>query len=656
MTQQIAAYGSWRSPISAEMLTTATVGLSEPQFDGDDIYWLESRPLERGRNAIVKLSATGEKQDALPTPLNARSRVNEYGGGSYCVQHGQVYFVLLDDQRVYHLNSRSPAAIPSALTPEGPWRFGNLTLDKNRKRLLAIAEDHSQNGQEEETCIVAISLGDDESEQAPHKLLVGNDFYSSPTLSPDGERIAWLSWNHPNMPWDGCECWLGEFNAAGDIVNQQRIAGGVRESICQPQWSSNGDLYLISDRGSWWNIFRWEGNSLAPVYKEAVEFGTPQWVFGLSTYAFLDADTLLATYTRSGTWHLCTIDLGNGSKQDLPTQLTEISYIKVNDDRAMFIGATSDSFPALYAFDRLRRDINCFARSGTLSVDNDYIAPGEAIEFPLQDSGETGYAFFYAPHNQDFCGEPGNKPPLLVLCHGGPTSATKPALNLKIQYWTSRGFAVADVNYGGSTGYGRHYRERLNGRWGVVDVRDAIDCVDYLTNTGRIDGDKIAIHGSSAGGYTVLAALTFHAIFKAGASLYGVGDLETLAADTHKFESRYMDNLVGPYPEQKAVYRDRSPIHHVDQLNCPVIFLQGLKDKIVPPNQAEAMVAALDAKRIPVAYLTFPEEAHGFRQAPNIRRALEAELYFYSRVFGFEPADMIEPVLIRNADQLTEND
>jgi dipeptidyl aminopeptidase/acylaminoacyl peptidase len=653
MSKQPAAYGSWPSPITAELLTSANVGLSEPQLQDDVIYWLEARPLERGRNAIVQLTPDGRKRDLLPTPLNARSRVNEYGGGSYCIHEGTAYFVLDDDQRIYALDTRSlDNAAPRAITAEGPWRFGDLRVDPGRQRLLAVCEDHSVAGEEEKTFLAAVPLRAD-AEQLPHVLVEGSDFYASATVSPDGTRVAWLSWNHPNMPWDGCECWLGEFDAQGAIINRQQIAGRTSESIFQPQWSPDGQLYLVSDRSDWWNIYRHDGDELVPVCPEEAEFANPQWVFGQSTYAFLDANTIIACFTRQGRWELCLIDVSNGKKRNLITPLNDLSYIRANKGKAILLGASGEAFPALFRFEHGADDsLTTVVKSGSVSAEAGYLAQGTAIEFPLSCDDAIGYAFFYPPCNQAFCGEPDGKPPLLVLCHGGPTSATRSSLNLKIQYWTSRGFAVADVNYGGSTGYGRRYRERLKGQWGIVDVRDAVDCVNHLANEGRIDPYKVAIRGSSAGGYTVLAALTFYDIFRAGASLYGVGDLEALAADTHKFESRYLDNLVGPYPEQKSVYAERSPLNHIEKLNCPVIFLQGMKDKIVPPNQAEAMVAALDQKEIPVAYVTFEDEAHGFRQAANIRRALEAELYFYSRVFGFDLAEPVEPVAIRHADIL----
>lgn len=648
MSKQIAAYGSWASPISAETLSSANVGLSEIHVKDGALYWLESRPQEKGRTTIIQQSADGQRKELLPPPFNARSRVNEYGGGSYCILDGRACFVNFEDQRIHSVDIHGAGAAPQPITADGPWRYGNLLPDPTRNRLIAVCEDHQDENQEEETFIASVEIGDEEK---PKKLLSGRDFYASPALSPDGKYMAWLCWDHPNMPWDGCECWLGEFDAQGNIINARLVAGGVDESIFQPQWSPDGSLYLISDRSNWWNIYRLGDNELLPVHAAAMEFGTPQWVFGLSTYAFLDANRLLTTYTQQGIWRLGIIHLRDGSLQTIDTPCSDFSYVRAANGEGYCIGAAGDGFPALL---KLQADgrLQTLVSSGTLPAAADYISHAEAITFPLRGGKQKGHAFFYPPRNKDFHGPEGSKPPLLVLCHGGPTSATRNSLNLRIQYWTSRGFAVADVNYGGSTGFGREYRDRLKGQWGIVDVQDAVDCVEFLAETGRIDDGKVAIRGSSAGGYTTLAALTFEDVFRAGASLYGIGDLETLARDTHKFESRYLDQLVGPYPAQQDLYRARSPIHHVDQLDCPVIFLQGLQDKIVPPNQAEAMVDALDKKKLPVAYVTFDNEAHGFRQAASIVRAQEAELYFYSRVFGFELADAIEPVEIRNEELL----
>lgn len=696
-----APFGSWRSPISSAALTSATVGLSEPRFDDQTLYWLESRPEEKGRSTIVRLSPEpdAKPETVLPHPINVRSKVNEYGGGSYCVDDGTVYFVLADDQRIYRLQSQTTNKEPTPLTPEGPWRYADLVVDTKRQRLLAICEDHSRQSSEPDTYVVSIPLSVSLSNQEqprqpkkylpethfPDKLVSGQDFYSSLNLSADGEKLCWLSWNHPNMPWDSCECWVASFNTQGQIANSVKIAGSssaeAGESIFQPQWSADGSLYYISDRSNWWNLYRHQaqGSELGPAQqvlnkqalKKNAEFASPQWVFGLSTYDFVDNHTLLCCYTQQGQWHLGLIDTTEGSMSTLETDLNDIAYLRCNRSEkplGVFIAADPKHLPNLFrlAFNSSTPEagkycwpeIETIAHSSLTEWDSNFISKPETIQFPTgavqssDQSHQNAHAFFYPPKNANHNGPAGEKPPLIILCHGGPTAATHGSLNIKIQFWTSRGFAVADINYRGSTGYGRDYRQQLNGQWGVTDVEDAAAAVTFLASTGRIDVEKVAIKGSSAGGYTVLAALTFTNTFKAGASLYGIGDLETLAQDTHKFESRYMDTLVGPYPEQKQLYQQRSPIHSVDQLNCPVIFFQGLEDKVVLPNQAQTMVKALQEKHVPVAYVEFPEEGHGFRQAANIQRTIEAELYFYSKVFGFSLADSIEAVDIKNPENL----
>ncbi len=681
-----APYGSWQSPINASTLTKANKGLLEPQFDGNDIYWLESRPLEKGRTGIVCITEEGMQKDILPAPLNARSRVNEYGGGSYCVHEGIVYFVLFDDQRVYALNSREQETkkniTPTPLTPENPnFRFGDLTIDPIRKRLLAICEDHTQSTNkkdppsEPKTTLVSIDIKNNNGEQPPKVIQSGEDFYSSPGISPDGTKMSWLSWNHPNMPWDGTTCWIADVNEAGEPKNIQSIAGGNSESVFQPTWSPDNNLYFSSDKNNWWNIYRCKiktdslTSSFKPsvelIYKDDAEYATPQWVFGLRTFGFLNNEEILTTYTKSGLWFLAKIHMSDNTLKLIPTESTDIGYVNAKTNRGIYIGSNSKEFESLYQYINVKEpkqsedqknNISVIQHSGSLAIDKNYLSTPEPITFPTtsnKPSDEHGHAFFYPPKNSEYqyisdTSDSNNLPPLLVFCHGGPTAAAHSSLNLKIQYWTSRGFAVVDVNYGGSTGYGREYRDRLKNNWGLVDVQDAIDCVNYLAKENKINPNKTAIRGGSAGGYTVLSALTFHDVFKAGTSLYGIGDLETLATDTHKFESRYLDQLVGPYPQAKEIYQNRSPIHYVEKLNCPALFLQGLKDKVVPPNQAEAMVAALDKQKIPVAYVTFPEEGHGFRQAENIKRALEAELYFYSKVFQFDLSDKIEPIDIKH--------
>lgn len=640
----IAAYGSWRSPISAQTLTQGNVRLSEPQVDGDTCYWLESRPGEKGRSALVRLGPDGERKDLLPAPHSVRTRAHEYGGGSYCVHAGQLYLVLDNDERLYRLAGKHL----EAMVPEGPYRYADLWLDAQRNRVLCVREDHSDPEREERSDIVAIAL---DGSGATDILVSGADFYSNPRLSPDGQQLSCLSWNHPNMPWDGTQCHLAQLDAAGQVLEITTIAGGDDESIFQPQWSPEGDLYFVSDRNNWWNLYRWQDGAVEPLCYLEAEFATPQWVFGMSTYDFLGPNTLLCCYSSQGYWQLARLDLAHGTLTDIDTGLTEISSIRCAEGFGLFLGANAHQSTSLWAYRPSEEDaLVQLAQSAEKDPASAYLATPEAISFDTED-GEQAHGFYYAPHNPNYRAPEDEKPPLLVVCHGGPTGATQTALNLKIQFWTTRGFAVLDVNYRGSTGYGRQYRERLKNNWGVTDVIDVCSGAQYLSQQGLADPQRCAIRGSSAGGYTVLAALTFRDTFQAGASLYGVGDLEALTRDTHKFESRYLDTLVGPYPEQQARYQARSPIRHIEQLQCPVIFLQGGEDKIVPPNQAKAMVAALTDKGIPNALALFPDEGHGFRQGPNIERALESELYFYGKVFGFEPADTLPAIDITHLGQ-----
>lgn len=646
---RVAPYGSWQSPISASFLTAKTVRLSEPQGDGDDIYWLESRPNEKGRNALVYLNAQGEKHDLLPAPLSIRTRANEYGGAAYTVSQGVVYAVLDNDQRIYRLQAGSSSLSP--LSPEGNFCYADFCIDEQRQRLICVREDHSSPDSEARCDIIALPLdGSALDDPAAIQVLVsGADFYSNPRLSPDGTQLSWLSWMHPQMPWDGTECYLAQLDHDGDITSVQHIAGSAQESIFQPQWSPAGDLFFVSDRSNWWNLYRWNGRAAQAIYPMEAEFATPQWVFGMSTYGFIDAGQILCCYSQNGQWYLATLELTDSKLTVISSVLTDISAIHASHGRALLLGASPSQNAALYRFDPAGQHFHLLANSSSNSLDESYLSHPKALHFPTSD-GESAHGFYYPPHNPDFVAPSDNLPPLIVMCHGGPTAATESSLNIKIQYWTSRGFAVLDVNYRGSTGNGRRYRDRLKNNWGVTDVIDVCSGADYLITQGLVDQHKIAIRGSSAGGYTVLAALTFSNRFNAGASLYGIGDLETLVRDTHKFESRYLDNLVGAYPKEQSVYQARSPIHHIDQLNCPVIFLQGLADKVVPPNQAEAMVNALNQKGIANAYVTFEEEGHGFRQAQNIERAIEAELFFYSKVFDFELTENIEPIAIRHLE------
>ncbi|HVF54612.1 MAG TPA: prolyl oligopeptidase family serine peptidase, partial [Pyrinomonadaceae bacterium] len=471
---------------------------------------------------------------------------------------------------------------------------------------------------------------------------------SSLRLSPDGSRLAWLTWNHPNMPWDGCELWVGELDGDGQIASSRKVAGGAEESIFQPEWSTAGQLHFVSDRSNWWNLYRLnEGGDAEALCEMEAEFGVPQWGFAMSTYSFASANEIICAYNERGNWRLASLNTATGKLDRIETPYAEINYLKASPDRAVFRAGSPTERVVVAELDLASRQINVLRRSGEVPVDEGYLSIPKAIEFPTE-AGRTAHAFFYPPRNRDFKGPEGERPPLLVRCHGGPTAATTTTLRLEIQYWTSRGIAVLDVNYGGSTGYGREYRLRLNGEWGVVDVDDCTNGARYLIERGEVDGDRCVITGGSAGGYTTLNALTFRDLFKAGASHFGISDLTIFLGDTHKFESRYLDRLIGPYPESAKLYFERSSINFTDRLSCPVIFFQGLEDKVVPPNQAELMVEALRKKGLPVAYVPFEGEQHGFRRAENIKRALDGELYFYSRVFGFNLAEQVEPVTIEN--------
>lgn len=634
------SYGSWPSPISADLIVAESIKLSQIQLDGDDIYWVEQRPSEGGRNVIVKCTPDGRKTDITPQEFNARTRVHEYGGGAYCVHDGTVYFSNFADQRIY---TQVPGSAPKALSADKPFRFADYLMDTAHKRLICVLEDHSQSGREPNNALVGITLDGGDVQT----LAAGMDFYASPALSPDGQRLAWISWNHPNMPWDGSELWVAEVSPDGTLAKAARIAGGEGESIFQPQWSPDGTLYFVSDRSNWWNLHRWNGENAEPVLLREAEFGLPQWVFGMSTYGFTATNDIICTFFENGRWCFARIHPGDGTLRLIETPFCSFDTVRVGANTAVFIAGADVMSYAVVAFDLETNHIDILRRSAETPFESTFISRPEVFEFPTE-GGLTAHAFFYAPQNRDVDPPDDERPPLIVKSHGGPTGSADTTLDLKIQFWTSRGFAVLDVNYGGSTGYGRAYRERLLGKWGIVDVDDCINGAKYLIAKDLVDADRVIIAGGSAGGYTTLCALTFRDFFKAGASYYGVSDLEALAKDTHKFESHYLDRLVGPYPERRDIYLERSPIHFTEKLSCPVIIMQGLEDKIVPPNQAEMMVNALKQKGLPVAYLTFAGEQHGFRKASTIKRSLEAELYFYSRIFHFDVADDIEPVEIFN--------
>jgi dipeptidyl aminopeptidase/acylaminoacyl peptidase len=640
-------FGSWKSPITADLIVSGAVALSQPTIDGPDIYWVEMRPAEGGRQVIVKRDELGQLSDINPEPFNARTRVHEYGGGDYLAANGTVYFSNFADQRLY---KKVAGEAPLPLTPAAEMRYAEAIVDSARDRIICVREDHTVPGRDAVNTLVALSAnGNDDCGEV---LVSGNDFYSTPRLSPDGTQLVWLTWNHPNMPWDGTELWQAQVEADGSLSGATFIAGGKTESIFQPQWSPDGRLYFVSDRSGWWNLYRVFAGRVAAVTDLTVEMGVPQWVFGLSSYGFASPQQIVCIYSVLGMARLAIVDTETLKLEPIDVPYTDLGFVRAADGQAVFRAGSPTVAPAIVKFDLQSRKFETLRLSNNLNLDPGYLSTPEPIEFPTTD-GLTAHGFYYAPRNRDYGAPDTELPPLLVKSHGGPTSAAATALSLNIQFWTSRGIAVLDVNYGGSSGYGREYRERLHGKWGVVDVDDCANGAKYLIARGDVDPNRLMITGGSAGGYTTLCALTFRDTFKAGASHYGVSDAEALTAETHKFESRYLDNLFGPYPERRDVYYERSPINFTERLSCPVIFFQGLEDRVVPPNQAELMVTALKQKGVPVAYVAFPGEQHGFRQAQNIKRSLEGELYFYSRVFGFELADEVEPIEISNLPTIT---
>jgi dienelactone hydrolase len=532
---------------------------------------------------------------------------------------------------------------PVPITPEPAQprglRHADGVIDRARGRMIWVCEDHTGPGPEPENVLVEIAV---DGSRPQRVLQSGRDFYAAPRLSPDGRRLAWLEWSHPNMPWIGCELWVGEFRDDGSIGRKRLVAGGD-ESVFQPEWAPDGALYFVSDRAQpslrerWWNLFRVQGDAMdnaapnEPVYPRAAEFGRAQWQFRLSTFAFASSNQLVCSYLQDGVGRLSVVDLGSFAVRPIATEYEDISWVRATPGRVYFRGGSRTSPPAIVELDLASGRAEVLKLSTTQDVESyrPYLSTPEPITFST-DNGLEAHGLFYPPWNADFVPPEGELPPLLVHCHGGPTSAASPIFNWGTQYWTSRGFAVFDVNYGGSTGYGRDYRLRLQENWGVVDVADSVNGARHLASTRRVDPQRWAISGASAGGYTTLAALTFRKEFRTGASYYGISDLEALAKDTHKFESRYLDGLIGPYPDRRDLYLARSPIHSAHQLSTPVAFFQGAEDRVVPPEQAEMMVAALRQRGIPFLYLLLDGEQHGFRRADNIKRALDAELYFYA--------------------------
>ena len=634
----VAPYGSWRSPIRIEDLVVDQVGLMEPWIDGDDLYWLEARPSEAGRQVLMRVGVDGAAEAIVPESVSVRDRVHEYGGASYTVAGGTVVYSDLADGRLYRLDPGAEAPVP--ITPAGPWRYADPRFDATHRRFVVVREDHSGAG-EPRNEIVDVAL---DGEREPRVLVTGPDFVAAPRVSPDGGRLAWLEWDHPNMPWEATRLRVAVVTPDGSLGGAELAAGGPDELVVQPEWSADGVLHLVSDRSGWWNLYRIvEGPRLEPLAPMAVEFADPAWVFGRSSYGFLVDGSIVAVGRRAGRDKLFHIAPGE-LIGEVETPFTEFEGLRSGSPGVLILAGSPSSARVLVRLDpETLAPAGILRRASSMALDQAGLALPESITFPTS-GGREAHALYYAPVNPDFVGPADQRPPLVTLSHGGPTSNASTALDLSIQFLTTRGIAVVDVDYGGSSGYGRAVRQELDGAWGVVDVDDCAAAATFLAERGDVDPDRLAIAGGSAGGYTTLAALAFRDTFAAGMSRYGIGDLEILAQDTHKFESRYMDGLVGPYPERADLYRQRSPVHYLDEISCPVLILQGADDHVVPPTQANAIVAAMEANAIPHGYLLFEGEGHGFRGEAAIRRAQEAELSFLGQVFGFEPADPIEPI------------
>ncbi|TQD97503.1 hypothetical protein C1H46_016904 [Malus baccata] len=664
----VAPYGSWKSPISADVVSGASKRLGGTAVDSfGRLIWLESRPSESGRAVLVREPERpeGEPVDITPKDYAVRTVAQEYGGGAFSVSGDTIIFSNYKDQRLYKQSLSSNDSTPTPFTPDygGPViSYADGVFDARFNRFVTVQEDRRESSINSITTIVSVGI-DGKDIREPEVLVGGTDFYAFPRLDPKGERLAWIEWCHPNMPWDQSQLWVGYISEKGEIYKRICVAGSdpsMKESPIEPKWSSKGELFFITDRKSgYWNLYKWveSGNEVISVYSLDAEFSKPLWVFGMNSYEFIQSheskNIIACSYRQKGRSYLGILDDAHGSLSLLNTPFTDIDNITLGIN-CLYVEGASEVHPSAVAkvtLDNHKTKAVDFRIIWSSSPDclkyQSYFSLPEFIEFPTEVPGQTAFAYFYPPSNPNYQAPQGEKPPLLLESHGGPTSESHGILNLSIQYLTSRGWAYVNVNYGGSTGYGREYRERLLNRWGIVDVNDCCSCARYLVDSGKVDGERLCITGASAGGYTTLAALAFRDTFKAGSSLCGVADLNMLRAETHKFESHYLDNLVGSEKD----YYDRSPINFVDKFSCPIILFQGLEDKVVPPDQARKIYLALKEKGLPVAHVEYEGEQHGFRKAENIKFTLEQQMVFFARLVGhFKVADEINPIKIDNFD------
>ncbi|XP_027092694.1 probable dipeptidyl-peptidase 5 isoform X2 [Coffea arabica] len=667
----IAPYGSWKSPITSDLVSGSDkflFGISVDCFG--HLFWVESRPNESGRLVLVK---QGEKEgdepiDITPKEFCVRSVTHQLQGGAFCISGDTLFFSNYKDQRLYKQSISSKDSTPVPITPDHGTplvSYADGVFDSRFNRYIAVQEDCRKSSMNSITTIVSINV-DNESIQdiaEPEALVAGSDFYAFPRMDPKGERMAWIQWNHPDMPWDRSELWVGYIGDEGEMQKRICVVGGdqmVVESPTQPKWSPQGELFFISDRETgFWNLYKWveSTNLVVPVFQLDAEFARPMWNFGMNSYDFIedkDQKSLIAcSYSQNGKSYLGILDPVQCTLSPIDLPFTEISTI-TSGIHCLYIEGASAVDPL--SISKVTLDYQkskavdfriTWSSSRICSAYKSYFSMPELIEFPTSVPGLSAYAYFYPPSNPIYQANREEKPPLLLKSHGGPTLETRAILNLGVQYWTSRGWAIVDVNYGGSSGYGRRYRERILGQWGIVDVNDCCSCAKFLVDSGKVDGERLCITGESAGGYTTLAALAFTETFKAGASLFGIADLNLLKEEMHKFESHYTDNLVG----SGSAYFERSPINFVYQFSCPVILFQGLEDEVVPPDQARRIYTALKEKGLPVALVEYQGEGHGFRKAETIKFTLEQQMVFLARMVGhFDVADEITPIRIDNFD------
>jgi len=646
----VAAYGTWSSPISAEMVARAGVRLSAPWIEDGVVWWLEGRASEGGRVVLVRREPDGARTDVVPTGLNVRTSVHEYGGGAYCIHRGTAFASNFDDQRLYRVD---PASAPVPITPaveQRRHRYADGRVTRDGLLWIGVRERHAESDSSKDVVNELVVLPTDGSAE-PRVIVGGRDFYSAPRISPDATRLCFLAWDLPWMPWDGCELHVAELAVDGSVTGVEHVAGkdGV-ESIWQPEWSPAGDLVFASDRSGWWNLERFRDGERSALQRAEAEFGYPAWAFGTSSFAFLGDGRIVCGFDSGGFTHVGVLDPESGKLEEIDIGLDAWGspYLCAEGGEAVIVAGSATAPSQVARFDVPAGDVETLRLSVESPVPAEYLSTPRAIEFPTE-SGLTAHAFYYPPTNPEFAASEDERPPLIVESHGGPTGSATATFSLGVQFWTTRGFAVVDVDYGGSTGYGRAYRERLNGQWGVVDLADCVNAALYLVGEGEADPDRLLITGGSAGGYTTICALTFTDAFAAGTTYFGIADLEQFAGgETHKFELAYEHTLVGPYPERADLYRERSPIHFTDRITTPMLVLQGADDRVVPPSQAELIVAALRERGVPHAYLLYEGEGHGFRKAENIAGSLEAELSFYAQVLGFEPAGSIRTLEIAN--------